>query len=605
MTKESRTTRPVVIRALLCLSVTLAQGYSFGYGNHNALLPMIRYFQGHNLLKNDLILDILPAYTTYFYKAFALVPISLRGVEIVFLFLYLISFYFFYHGMLKFFDLIGDNHIASLLGGMAIAMGVLPLLGLSPWQFKLDHGAPGLAIAAWAIYYYVSGRELLAFSLLGVAFNIHALYSAHLFILFSLHLLLKIKKDTILPIIKLFAAFLFFASPVFIWKLLSLTESDILSTEWLNIIHMRLSSQVFLSDTPPKQIAHFVFFITAILFICKKMFIKNFQRSAYNKTMFLLGGGILLCLVQFLFTDYFPLRLALEGQFWRASQWVAMIGIFLIIHSLLNNVNDHNSWSHNLAFTFVVVLILANTLFSLVVAIAGYLWIEKYKTENTHLFFILFFTLFFTGMIMGEYYPDISPYISAKLRFPFGGLATYMFAITVPVYCLFWGRKWNKFSGISLLLLVLAYSYANNPVYRSINNLSDDPWQEVQSWAKQFTPIDSVFIVPPTNSGFRIISDRGIIGELKDGGMVNNNKKFALEWWRRMELLGVENKCDDSPTHKEYHHCMASRYTDISSEEFVKISRMYNADYVVTLLEHKLLFPVIWENSKYRVFELN
>ena len=593
-------------RALLCLFGTLAQGYSFGFGNHTFLLSMIRYHQGYNLLNNDLILDILPAYTTYFYKFLSFIPVNLKGLEIIFLILYLISIYFFYHAMIKLFDLLGNNPVASLLGGIAISIGVIPLLGLSPWQFKLDHGAPGLAIAAWALYCYVSNRQVLAFTLLGLGFNVHALYSAHLFILFSIHMLAGIRENSKVFIVKTVGGFLLFASPVMIWKFASMADKDILDADWINIIHMRLSSQVFFSDYPIKEIIHFVVFLCVILIICRKMIFNCDGTSPYSKMIILFAEILLLCFAQIVFTDYFPLRFALEGQFWRASQWLAMIGIFLIIHGLLaTEHSDSRKWMPLIAMGLAVSFVLTNTVIGLVIALATSLLLEKFKTSTAYLLLVVSLVLLHAGMVFGELILKGAPIILHNLRYPGGNPATYMIALAGTAWFLLFNMKWHKLSGAGFFVIILAYAFINQPAYKSINSHRDDPWKEVQSWAKYCTPADSIFITPPSVFGFRVFSDRAIIGEIKDGGMVNNSKKFALEWAHRMKLLGVENICSNNRGHPEYQHCLVSRYSTLNSKDFREINRKYKANYVVTSLDHSLPFPLIWKNDKYRVFEIN
>ncbi len=594
----------VTARSLLCLLVTLVQGYSFGYGNHTTLLPMIRYHQGHNMLHNDLIQDIFPGYTTYFYKAFAFLPVSLEGVEVIFFIVYIVSIYLFYHAMIKLFDLVGGNTVASFLGGLAVALGVVPLLGLSPWQFKLDHGAPGLALAAWALYNYVGKREMLAFSLIGIGFNIHALYSAHLFILFTIHMLSQIRGNKLTYIIKPIVVFLLLASPVIVWKFAGMTGGEALNDEWLHIIHVRLSSQVFFSDTPTSMIVHFTLFLCTLIVTCRKRIINYDRTSPYGRILFLLAGITLFCLVQILFVDYYPLRIVLEGQFWRASQWLAMIGVFLIIHGILNMLNNGDKhWLRSIAIAGTVSLILTNTLMGLWVALAGYMVLEKYKTRIAYLLLTLSYIVVFLVMTMGDGY--LSTNLLWQLRFPGGGVfPTYMLALAGPAFMVLFKFKRRGYLVAGLFVIVFVYASIKGPVYASINRVNNDPWKQVQTWARNHTPPDSVFITPPNGSGFRIMSDRAVVGELKDGGMVNNSRKYALEWWHRMKLLGVEDICKDSKKRMEYPQCLVSRYQEIDTPAFKELFRIYGANYVVTSVDHDLSLSAVWENRKYRVYKV-
>ena len=287
-------------------------------------------------------------------------------------------------------------------------------------------------------------------------------------------------------------------------------------------------------------------------------------------------------------------------------QWLGMIGIFLIIHGLLDTVrSDNRSWPQILAICCAVSFVLTNTLVGLVIAFASFLAVEKFRASKAYLFLVVSLVLLFAGIVFSELFLRGVPIISYNLRFPRGDLATYMIALAMSACFLLFKMRWNKFSGAGFFIIVLAYAFINQPAYKSIISDRDNPWKEVQSWAKNYTPANSIFATPPSVSGFRIVSDRAVIGELKDGGMVNNNKKFALEWWRRMKLLGVEDICSDSEKRREYQRCLVSRYNTLNSQDFREMNRLYKANYVVTSLDHNLTFPVVWENRKYRVFEIN
>lgn len=75
-----------------------------------------------------------------------------------------------------------------------------------------------------------------------------------------------------------------------------------------------------------------------------------------------------------------------------------------------------------------------------------------------------------------------------------------------------------------------------------IGDALDPRWRAVQDWARQSTPADAVFIVPPRlaarQSGFRVYSERSSFGAWKDGTQAFFNPTFGELWLRRMRALG-------------------------------------------------------------------
>src|SRR5258705_384990 len=63
-------------------------------------------------------------------------------------------------------------------------------------------------------------------------------------------------------------------------------------------------------------------------------------------------------------------------------------------------------------------------------------------------------------------------------------------------------------------------------------------WREVQDWARLHTPKDAIFVTPPEEAGFRVFSERTVVGEWKDGTQQYFDETFATEWAARMEALG-------------------------------------------------------------------
>jgi hypothetical protein len=63
------------------------------------------------------------------------------------------------------------------------------------------------------------------------------------------------------------------------------------------------------------------------------------------------------------------------------------------------------------------------------------------------------------------------------------------------------------------------------------------PWRQVQDWVRLNTPKDAIFLTPPQETGFRVFSERTVVGEWKDGTQQYFDEGFASDWGERMAAL--------------------------------------------------------------------
>ncbi len=66
-----------------------------------------------------------------------------------------------------------------------------------------------------------------------------------------------------------------------------------------------------------------------------------------------------------------------------------------------------------------------------------------------------------------------------------------------------------------------------------------DDWRAVQLWAREATPRDAIFVVPPRATGFRVESLRSVWVDWKDGTVGMFDSRYTAEWVRRMSILGI------------------------------------------------------------------
>lgn len=111
----------------------------------------------------------------------------------------------------------------------------------------------------------------------------------------------------------------------------------------------------------------------------------------------------------------------------------------------------------------------------------------------------------------------------------------------------------------------------------------DQDFLDVQIWARNNTDINSIFLTPPTKKGFRIYSERAIIGEYKDGGPILFSYDLAKEWEKRMKGL--------------------QSYLFFTEKDINRLKNKYHFDYIVVEKPKNFDFIKLHENNKYIIYK--
>lgn len=157
-------------------------------------------------------------------------------------------------------------------------------------------------------------------------------------------------------------------------------------------------------------------------------------------------------------------------------------------------------------------------------------------------------------------------------------------------------RHWSLWLALLILLVDLTIKLlvikpkVSLPGYWFYPNVLINPdvfgsWRQVQDWAKTNTVVESVFLVPPQWSGFRSFSQRGIVADAKDGGLIFYSPDYAQIWQERVNDLADFNQ--------------------FSAEDFIVLRSRYHFDYLVVTAEHQLLpFGLVYQNQGFSVYKL-
>lgn len=111
---------------------------------------------------------------------------------------------------------------------------------------------------------------------------------------------------------------------------------------------------------------------------------------------------------------------------------------------------------------------------------------------------------------------------------------------------------------------------------------SKNDWISLQLWAKENTPVDAAFLVPPNQTGFRIFSQRPIVGDIKDGAVVIYNDQYASYWQVLVNDL--------------------ANFDNLRTFDFKNLRTKYNFDFIVTSYDRQLELETVYKNKSYIIY---
>ncbi|MFA7235488.1 MAG: DUF6798 domain-containing protein [Phycisphaeraceae bacterium] len=106
----------------------------------------------------------------------------------------------------------------------------------------------------------------------------------------------------------------------------------------------------------------------------------------------------------------------------------------------------------------------------------------------------------------------------------------------------------------------------------------DGQWVAAQRWARGNTERDALFVTPMEMGGFRVYSQRAVVGEWRDGTQLYFDGGFAEQWWERMRSLspGLLYNADGTKLLQR-----GKGLGEMDDEQVMALAKRWRADYVV------------------------
>ncbi len=499
-------------------------GYQFAYSDQEIIIPYLLKSTDSELFVGDQLFNQSSSKLSLFYSVFGHYSKYL-GIQNVFFFSFIIFQYLFYLGIFRLAFIFTKR---SDLSYLVLCLFFLPkFIGgnlSSTFEIFFGYRSVGIPLFIFYLYYLIKLKYLKAslFAFLAILFHPISVLPTILLLPGLIYLKSKNRKRYLLIFLSLFGIALLFFSVFII-----ITYKDVLiyafDRNWAEIIRSR-DSYIYPSEWKLRGWLSLGLYLTLIVFNLNKLNTK-LKKLVIIITLI----SIFIFLVNLLFLDILNIPFFAAFQLSRSIIPLAYLGLIMTTYFLLDKILYRKILGGliflSLTFNQFVIIIL----FLLVLIFTGISrkQIRKY-TYVLNTFSVILFILYFAYMI--------------------------------------------TFSKNLFRMNRIKYTYKAND------------WVNVQIWAKDNTNKDDFFMVPPDKTGFRIFSQRPIIGDIKDGAVVAYSPTFAFKWKSTMNDL--------------------KNYDQFTEKDFINLKNRYNFSYLVTKKNHKLKFEVVFSNATYYLYKI-
>ncbi len=544
------TKHPLILRfcflTALTLMYVLLTGYQFATFDQNIHIPFVRKFITPSLYPNDPFFELTTYHFSYFWIIIAKIA-NFITLEYLVFFLHLVSVFLAFWAIGDFAYLVTKNEKLSYFTTLTFLFPKLSFAFFPVMEFSLLNRTFVFPFLLWTIIDFLKGNRLRAFFFAGILLNIHAISVLCALLMFGFALMRqsRLTWKKFFEIVQSLALFVLGASPVLLWKFS--TPSPIRSIysidwEWFSLIYKGSMAHLFSPIIPFP-----IMLLATGSGICTLIAFFTFQQDRgkinHDVRNFVVISTIVIFGAYLLYAT-FPFTFLVQSQIVRIG---GILSVFTIPYFLLH----------------------------------AYRRLQEKEIVRSSFFLIVISLI--TAPLM------ITP------------LFTYI-AVRKKKILLAWGV--TLISLFFSIMVVLSMEVAKPGIYITPEN---NAWYSVQFWAKENTAPDSVFLVPPaewwfTTSDFRTLSERSTFVLFSDILEFAFYPPYTATWKSRFSALlpGVIEQFNGDYQHS--FDIIRKEYDAIPNSRFIHLVHNNRIDYIVTKSDYTMPYPVVYENSGFRVF---
>ncbi len=529
----------------------LLLGYHFGTFDQTIHIPFLKKYADPTLFPGDPFLELRHQHYSFFW--FLFLPFYRLGILEPALFaVHVAVTYLTFWMVWDLTDTLFGTPLASLLAVLALAVPHIGFAGFPIIEFSLLNRTFVLPFLLLAINLYLRGRMVLAFTLLGVMYNLHVISVQFVLAMFVLDIALRLWHIDWLRVGLALGVFVLTALPVLVWKLGGSPVDLTPRPEWFQTFARGTLYNIFYLFPPyPHILLMSASGLSALALFLIARRTSPAPRHDQTITRFVIAALIILA-VQVITAQWLPVTIIVQSQIIRA-------GIFILIFA--------------------------------------YIYFAKYLADR-----------YPAAAERGAAWWVLAATTISQML-PLATLAVWALQRILPA------RPWRRVLAGTVSAALMAGTLAAAVYYgvwapgiHIYGPLTD--WEATQRWARDNTPRDTLFITPPQiwwlyRSDWRVFSERSTLVTLADLLEVAFAPEYLAEWRPRFDAVAPGAQARFRGDFFENQRLTAAAYYSLSTAGLRRVADRYGARYVVVEQPHALDLSLVYENAGYRVYDLD
>jgi len=506
--------------------------YSYGlHNNHSLQIALVNLLHDPTLYPGDPFMATMDGYATFFWPIAAWVTRWLP-IEPTFFVGHLFTLVATYSAIYEIARAIDrEDPWAPHLACWMYLWWSQDLGGESLHWFYWAHTPVATAVGFWAIVLALRKRWLWAFAAAGVAFDVQAMQGLYLVGAFSAARLLERRRISG-ELIAGWVLWIVAAAPTFV--LIARSSGGEGAADMGEILRAFFPAHFYASTFPAEE---WLAIIAAVLMFAVSALAT--WREPVAMRVILLGGALLaFMVVGGAATELTQLGVLLKLHVFRASSFFVTLALCLtaVAASRLVKARSRSNAQLLLGIGFVLALATLGPIF-------------PYLADGKRV--VLLAVLVLGGLAAVSLWRPNAAALAAGIAVA-GVLGAWL--------C--WGRLENPYAYFGELNI---YEQAGD-------------WERVQRWARENTMPADRFLTPPYLEGFRVFSERPVVGEWKDAAAVMWSREYT-DYWRTWytRMGGTFERRYDQPIWKR----LEASWSALPLGEVERIARDYDADYIL------------------------
>jgi uncharacterized protein DUF6798 len=545
--------------ATLALLVAVAGidlvGYRFGDSNQGITIPILKRFMDSSLYRWDVMVATGERFPTIFYATLAAVLPGKEAIPAAFFALYVVSIAAALAGVYRIGRWCGgaEAGLLALLVAIPVRNGIA---NESLYRVQFSHSHIASALVIWAMVLFLEGRRVLPLLMLSLGAYNHLLYSVYVLVPCLLVVLVEAREVGRRRTLLRLAAAVLPLLPFAAWTLAHRTP---MTPEWLSLLRLRSAHHSFPSYFGDSLAAG------AFLLALGTLTLSRLPRPKRVIVALFFAGFAIQFVLGTVFTEFVPLKAVLQFQPHRCWRFLMLILYGLAAAGV---VTGWRAGGLARVAAGATAVILVNPQFEPLLPVAVLLQaaVGRPVAET-------WARLTAVGTLAALAGWDAPHLALSWAEYPLDALTTPTVLGAAALAVLVWiGHEMSPSQrrGAALAAAAATLLWLGPTTYeRRRAKWESGAWRDVQDWVRLHTPKDAIFVTPPQEAGFRVFSERTVVGEWKDGTQQYFDEQFANEWAARMQALGPEG------------------YARLSDEQLTQIARRFGASFVVAPLRQR------------------